>query len=336
MQAVIDLETLPSRVVVALQRVVPSESTFWTEVDARTRQAVRLVYPTDVRLRNEDHLVTQFAQQHPVYRHYQRTRDGSAHMLTDFVSLRQWRRGPLYNEMYRRRRIEHQMSVSFSPTPGRTVGAMLNRKRDFSERDRLALDLVRPHLVEIYRRLETTARIRGELAHAHSAIEHVPCGVVVVGRDGRLAFANARARRALATFFAEGAAPSGLLPDPITRWLREHGKGRIDLARPRQALVVTRGHDQLAIRVIEDDGDVLLVMEERSERIDPAPLTVLGLTPRETDVLAWVSCGKTDADIATILGTRPKTIGKHLEHIYRKLGVETRTAAAARALAVAG
>jgi DNA-binding CsgD family transcriptional regulator len=314
--------------------VNPSHGT--TEVDARTRRAVRFVYPTDVRLWNEDDLVAQFAQRHPVYRHYQHTRDGPAHVLTDFVGLRRWRRGPLYNEMYRPRRIEHQMSVSFSPTPGRTVGAMLNRERDFNDRDRLALNLLRPHLVEIYRRLETSARIRGELAHAHSAIEHVPSGVVVVGRDGRLAFANARARRALATFFDERAAPSGLLPDPITRWLREHCKGGRDLARPRQALVVTRGHVRLTIRVIENDGDVLLVMEERSDRIDPAPLTVLGLTPRETDVLAWVSCGKTDADIATILGTRPKTVGKHLEHIYRKLGVETRTAAAARALAVTG
>jgi hypothetical protein len=159
--------------------VNPSHGT--TEVDARTRRAVRFVYPTDVRLWNEDDLVAQFAQRHPVYRHYQHTRDGSAHVLTDFVGLRRWRRGPLYNEMYRPRRIEHQMSVSFSPTPGRTVGAMLNRERDFNDRDRLALNLLRPHLVEIYRRLETSARIRGELAHAHSAIEHVPSGVVVVG-----------------------------------------------------------------------------------------------------------------------------------------------------------
>jgi DNA-binding CsgD family transcriptional regulator len=58
----------------------------------------------------------------------------------------------------------------------------------------------------------------------------------------------------------------------------------------------------------------------------PAPLT-----PRERDVLEWVAAGKTSRDIAAILGAKPRTIEKHLERIYEKLGVETRTAAAARA-----
>ena len=53
------------------------------------------------------------------------------------------------------------------------------------------------------------------------------------------------------------------------------------------------------------------------------------LTPRETDVLSWVAKGKTNRDIGEILGMSPRTVNKHLEHIYVKLGVETRAAAAA-------
>jgi DNA-binding CsgD family transcriptional regulator len=53
-------------------------------------------------------------------------------------------------------------------------------------------------------------------------------------------------------------------------------------------------------------------------------------------VLAWVAQGKTNAEIAVILGMRPRTVHKHLDHIFGKLGVENRTAAAARALASAG
>ena len=56
------------------------------------------------------------------------------------------------------------------------------------------------------------------------------------------------------------------------------------------------------------------------------------LTPRETDVLAWVAKGKTNRDIGEILGMSPRTVNKHLEHIYVKLGVETRAAAAALAV----
>ena len=54
------------------------------------------------------------------------------------------------------------------------------------------------------------------------------------------------------------------------------------------------------------------------------------LTPRENEVLHWLARGKTDAEIAALLGLSPRTVQKHLEHIYVKLGVETRTAAVMR------
>lgn len=57
------------------------------------------------------------------------------------------------------------------------------------------------------------------------------------------------------------------------------------------------------------------------------------LTEREVEVLQWVACGKTNRDIGDILGLSPRTVNKHLEHVYVKLGVETRTAAAAVAIA---
>jgi DNA-binding CsgD family transcriptional regulator len=56
------------------------------------------------------------------------------------------------------------------------------------------------------------------------------------------------------------------------------------------------------------------------------------LTAREREVLHWVAGGKTNRDIAAILGASPRTVEKHLERIYEKLGVETRTAAAMRAI----
>jgi len=63
----------------------------------------------------------------------------------------------------------------------------------------------------------------------------------------------------------------------------------------------------------------------------PAALAALsGLTPREIDVIEWVAKGKTNRDIAEILDMSPRTVNKHLEHIYAKLGVETRTAAVAQ------
>ena len=63
------------------------------------------------------------------------------------------------------------------------------------------------------------------------------------------------------------------------------------------------------------------------ERTSAAGLT--GLTPREADILIWLVQGKTNAEIGQILGLSPRTVGKHLEHLYQKLGVENRLAAVA-------
>lgn len=58
----------------------------------------------------------------------------------------------------------------------------------------------------------------------------------------------------------------------------------------------------------------------------------LGLTRREVEVLRWVTDGKTNTEIGQILGVSPRTVQKHLQHIFEKLGVSTRTAAVVRVL----
>jgi DNA-binding CsgD family transcriptional regulator len=58
---------------------------------------------------------------------------------------------------------------------------------------------------------------------------------------------------------------------------------------------------------------------------------LFGLSRREVQVLDWVTQGKTDKEIGAILELSPRTVQKHLEHIYQKIGVESRTAAAAKA-----
>lgn len=68
----------------------------------------------------------------------------------------------------------------------------------------------------------------------------------------------------------------------------------------------------------------------------PEPLRGLGLTPREAEVLFWVAQGKTNAEVGIILGMSDRTANKHLEHVFKKLGVSTRSAATLAALEFLG
>jgi DNA-binding response OmpR family regulator/DNA-binding CsgD family transcriptional regulator len=92
----------------------------------------------------------------------------------------------------------------------------------------------------------------------------------------------------------------------------------------------------LARRFAERDRDDLqmFVLEERGSPPGPAALMQLGITAREAEVLYWIAQGKSNPDIATILGANVRTVHKHVEHIFQKLGLETRNAAMLAALEV--
>ncbi|MGR9116870.1 MAG: response regulator [Gammaproteobacteria bacterium] len=80
-------------------------------------------------------------------------------------------------------------------------------------------------------------------------------------------------------------------------------------------------------------GEYMLLIQKRSQEWDLATLkNSFGLTAREAEILMWISRGKTNKEVGLILETSPRTVNKHLEHIFEKLGVPTRTAAVAKVL----
>ena len=99
---------------------------------------------------------------------------------------------------------------------------------------------------------------------------------------------------------------------------------RLEVLRPHLAFLYRQANQQAAPRRATDGPT--------TEPVAMAPGPGL-LTAREREVVQWLACGKTDAEIAALRGLSPRTVQKHLEHVYVKLGVETRTAAVMRALA---
>lgn len=86
---------------------------------------------------------------------------------------------------------------------------------------------------------------------------------------------------------------------------------------------------QAIVRLIFDPNDryLWLSKEKELQNFATSTLKLLGITTREAEVLFWLAKDKSNAAIAKIIGCREGTVRKHLEHIYTKLGVQTRTAA---------
>jgi DNA-binding CsgD family transcriptional regulator len=152
--------------------------------------------------------------EHPLVRYHGYEGGALTRRISDSIPFERFRNGALYNDYYRRIRIDHAMALPVYVRDGLLVSFVMNRAgRDFTDRERAFLDLLRPYLSSLFRK--------------------------------------ARAN--------------------------------------------------------------------------------LGMTAREAEVLRWVAAGKSDAQIGAILHISPRTVQKHLQNLYQKLGVESRTAAAMRA-----
>jgi DNA-binding CsgD family transcriptional regulator len=147
-----------------------------------------------------------------------------------------------------------------------------------------------------------------------------------------------RARRRLADYYGPNAAAGDRLPDELRDWVKQQTAApgrRGDLPSMQKPSIVQREARQLSIRLIRDPDQTLLILHERRTEPDGCALERLGLRRREAEVLSWIAQGKTNREIARIIGASTRTIEKHVEKILEKLSVETRTAAAAIALRLA-
>jgi DNA-binding NarL/FixJ family response regulator len=181
---------------------------------------------------------------------------------------------------------------------------------------------------------EMLARIRVHLANARltqsarAALDVSGRFLLAVNRAGKIMWSTPQAQKLLADHFAAGGEEM-VLPEPLREWLEQAQKGK---AGTKAQAASFPEHPELKLYYMGNAGpnEFLLRLAKDSSAGLPAEFSSeLGLTTREGEVLSWLSKGKTNRDIAQILGLSPRTVDKHLEQIYAKLGVENRTAAAA-------
>jgi DNA-binding NarL/FixJ family response regulator len=186
---------------------------------------------------------------------------------------------------------------------------------------------------------EMLARIRVHLANARltqsarAALDVSGRYLLAVNSAGKIMWATPQAQKLLSDTLSPGGDDDVVLPEPIPQWLEQARKGKA--GSKAEIMAALPGNEQLRLQYMGKLGanEFLLRLAKDSGTETPAEFSSeLGLTAREGEVLSWLSKGKTNRDIAQILGLSPRTVDKHLEQIYSKLGVENRTAAAAIAV----
>lgn len=315
-----------------LPRLVHSTMTSYNDISP-DGDPLLLIDPPDVW---SDALARDFIRlvpQHPLIAHYTRTHDERTLKISDLMDRRAFRRTELYRDVYGPMGVEYQMAVTLPGPPGSVIGIALNRdRRDFAERDRQMLDLLRPHLARLRRdaALRDAERLLSSLVD-RTLLDHGRAAIAVE-RGAVVAFASAGARELLATYLPVPERPSEL-PEAVAAWRRrERNRG----LEPSHDLVVDGPAGRLVAHLLtspEAAGHDVILLEERGVARERRALMALGLSSRQAEVLELVALGRTNAQVASDLHLSARTVQKHLENIYDRLGVRSRAAATARAVA---
>jgi DNA-binding CsgD family transcriptional regulator len=215
----------PPEFLAELRRLVPCDNVRYSELDRVGKRVLEYAEYPEYDGPSPNRAYWDVAGEYPACVHHERTLDFRAVKLSDFVSRRELKRLSIYHDYLHVLGIEYELYVGLDAPLEHTKVFLFNREqRDFTERDRAVLDLLRPHLAAMYRAAEDRASLAADAAA-------------------------------------------------------------------------------------------------------PGSLTVL--TGREREVLELVRAGKTNGEIATSLWISPGTVRRHLENVYAKLGVHSRTAALA-------
>ena len=278
-------------------------------------------------------------RQHPLVRFHSTHPGGPTQRISDCMGALAFRNSALYADYYRRIGINHVMALPLRIDNANVISVVFNRSHsDFKDNERTVLDAVRQPVAAIYRNLVACEEAGIGLKCITQLVAQAGWQMLRVSMAGQILDASPTALKLLDRFFPESGHTK--LPAPLLAWFarsRNWGLERPAVDHGQQFELLRAGTRLTAHFVPDPDnacGGYLLMKDDRlGLRADD--LQELSLSAREREVLALVTAGKTNGEIAVVLAISARTVQKHLEHIFQKLGVETRTAAAIRVLGTA-
>jgi DNA-binding CsgD family transcriptional regulator len=209
---------------------------------------------------------------------------------------------------------------------------------EWTERDRIILDWLKPHITQAYQSVITFSRLNQQVAQWQEMFDYA--GVILLNEQGYIQRMSAQAASWLMDYCPTFMA-SRQLPEPLHTWFlsqiltlnRQVNVLSLNQS-PSTPLSIRQENRQLTIHCnanLEKRQYIMLLTEEQTTSLRLA-FQRLGLTTREAEVLFWVSQGQDNKAIALQMAINVSTVRKHLENIYQKLQVSSRTAAVTRSL----
>lgn len=309
----------------ALPRLIPSDWISFNEVDLTNPANTKAV----IRPENDPRfpaLITRFQElvhQNPLVVRQLNLPNFPVHKISDFLTQADFHQLELYQEVYQALGVEYQMAATVRLGEKHiTAFALSRRQTDYTERDRAILEMLRPHLVVAFNNLALHRAQRDILDGAELALKELSSATIIVGSQNRILYHTGAGLRWI------GATSPGILPAAISDWLKEPPRN----GGPETLRLIT-ADGEIHIRAVPTSSlerRLLVLTRKKVPTQIPSSVTGFGLSERQLAVARWISAGKTNKEIAAVLGISPRTVQKHIEHIFEKMGVQNRVAVASK------
>jgi DNA-binding CsgD family transcriptional regulator len=342
-----DSSTFALNAITIIDRLVPSDVPCFHFQHLETKEALYIFKPDHPGLTPElEKIRDDNFNEHPLVQRLPQVINRVS-KISDFISQSELHAlEGLYQQFMKTDELEYQMTF-FLPNNNINsnkiqspilTGVSLNRRQnDFSERDRLMLEFLQPHLFQAYCNVQKYQQIQDQLGQLQDSVNQL--ALVILDTEGRVQLITPQAATLMELYFPV----SSILwqfPDRVWSWVKYQVANIVDSSDLPSAclpLRIQQTKKSLSIRLIIEQAKnryLLLLEEQTSSLLDS--LMLLGLSQRETEVLYWMIQGKDSKAIAVQLTVGLSTVNKHLENIYQKWGVNSRGGAIAQALSKLG
>lgn len=322
-----DMAELPGVMLETISSVVPNIFATFNRLDLRAGTVTAAYFPAEWQPQMEAIMpeIHPHVHTHPIYRHVFETGDGSAHMTADFMSEEDWQKTP-FSRALAPLGVQECLIICLQTSRQELIFIALNRaERTFTEQDRGMAEILRTHFRAAYENALAFTEVQALALLSTHAIERSPHGIVLIDTAGSVLHMSSHASELLDRYFPDVSTWKASLPPALLQWL-EH---KLIAARlPAEMLQVEQAGAMLTVRAASANARTrILHLRESLPGRSAEHLCSLGLSPREAEVLQWAAEGKSNVEIATILEISHRTVEKHLETVFTKLGVTGRVPA---------